>query len=58
MSLPEAGLVRQAQAREIPRVNSLPQNVPEVFLKHAEFHRESITCENSYLLLLIQVLLP
>jgi hypothetical protein len=39
----ETGLVRQTQASEIPCVNALPQNVPEIFLQHTEFHRKTIT---------------
>jgi hypothetical protein len=51
----EAGLFRQTQAREFPRVNAFPQGLAEIFLKHAEFHRGSITRCNSRVLLLTQV---
>src|SRR6202790_2750836 len=47
VGLLEAGLFRQTQAREFPCVNVFPQDLAEIFLKHAEFHRGSITRRNS-----------
>jgi hypothetical protein len=55
VGLLEAGLFRQPQARELPCVNVFPQGLAEIFLKHAEFHRRSITRYNSPVLLLAQV---
>src|SRR5271157_4537361 len=54
VGLPEAGLVRQTQASEFPCINALPKNGAEIFLKHAEFHRWSITHSNSQSLCLTE----
>src|SRR6266852_4670241 len=53
VGLLEAGLLRQTQASEFPSVDAFPEGFAEIFLKHAEFHRRSITRYNSTLLLSI-----
>lgn len=42
MGLPESGLVRQAEAREVALFNSLPEGFAEIVLESPEFHRRSI----------------
>jgi hypothetical protein len=38
MGLFESGLFRQPQPGEFTRVDPLPEDLAEIFLKHAEFH--------------------
>ena len=47
VGLLEAGLFRETKAGEFSSVNALPKSLAEIFLKHAEFHRRSITRDNS-----------
>lgn len=51
MGLLEASLFRQPQASEFPCGNAFPKGLAEIFLKHAKFHRGSVTRYNSTLLL-------